>query len=159
MYADKDKTSRSGKSADACPVSLPSTDFAFFPQHPYFSGNKLGMDQNAKLNRHQALSSSDSIRILHLRPGSGSETIRSSLEEVLLGETDGRYEAASDDDIVAEDCFRLICDTARIMEQEFHHGWTVSNPFNDSKLKGLPKTAENWRLVAQLFDLTWFHRV
>ncbi|ENH67237.1 hypothetical protein FOC1_h10017201, partial [Fusarium oxysporum f. sp. cubense race 1] len=95
MYADKDKTSRSGKSADACPVSLPSTDFAFFPQHPYFSGNKLGMDQNAKLNRHQALSSSDSIRILHLRPGSGSETIRSSLEEVLLGETDGRYEAAS----------------------------------------------------------------
>jgi len=95
MYADKDKTSRSGKSADACPVSLPSTDFAFFSQHPYFPRNKLGIDQNAKLNRLQALSSSDSIRILHLRPGSGSETIRSSLEEVLLGETDGRYEAAS----------------------------------------------------------------
>ncbi|EMT71353.1 hypothetical protein FOC4_g10009852 [Fusarium odoratissimum] len=95
MFADKDKTSRSGKSADACPVSLPSSDFAFFSQHPYFSGNKLSMDENAKLNRHQALSSSDSIRILHLRPGSGSETIRFSLEEVLLGETDGRYEAAS----------------------------------------------------------------
>ncbi|KAJ0130265.1 Uncharacterized protein HZ326_25797 [Fusarium oxysporum f. sp. albedinis] len=95
MYADKDKISRSGKSADACPVSLPSTDFAFFSQHPYFPRNKLGIDQNAKLNRHQALSSSDSIRILHLRPGSGSETIRFSLEEVLLVETDGRYEAAS----------------------------------------------------------------
>lgn len=87
MYADKDKTSRSGKSADACPVSLPDTDFAFFSQHPYFPRNKLGIDQNAKLNRHQALYSSDSIRILHLRPGSGSETIRFSLEEVLLVET------------------------------------------------------------------------
>lgn len=64
-----------------------------------------------------------------------------------------------DDYIVAEDCFRMICDTARAMEQEFHPGWTVSNPFNDSKLKGLPKTAENWRFVAQFFDLTWFHRV
>lgn len=95
MYADKDKPSRSGKSADACPVSLPGTDFAFFSQHPYFPRNKLGIDQNAKLNRHQALSSSDSIRILHLRPGSGSETIRFSLEEVLLVETDGRYEVAS----------------------------------------------------------------
>ncbi|EGU83587.1 hypothetical protein FOXB_05835 [Fusarium oxysporum f. sp. conglutinans Fo5176] len=84
----------------------------------------LNLYQNAKLNRHQALSSSDSIRILHLRPGSGSETIRFSLEEVLLVETD-------DDYIVAEDCFRLICDTARVMEQEFHPGWT-DNPRSSS---------------------------
>ncbi|KAH7237020.1 uncharacterized protein BKA55DRAFT_578955 [Fusarium redolens] len=72
------------------------------------------MDQDTNTYAHQALTSHDSIRILHLLPGSDNDVIRCSSEEMVLDEAEGRYEA------VSYDCGRsyitstIVCDSAAL---------------------------------------------
>lgn len=53
------------------------------------------MSQVSDLYRHQALSSLDTIRVLHLQPGSGHGLIHCALQELPLDKVEGKYESIS----------------------------------------------------------------
>ncbi|CAH0027951.1 unnamed protein product [Clonostachys rhizophaga] len=64
----------------------------------------------------------------------------------------------TDNEGIAEDCFKLIVETKAALAREWHQDWGINNIVNDLRLPSLSRDQQRWEKVRRLFGLPWFER-